>query len=274
MYSNLNTTENISFIFVFLEGVFSFLSPCRIPLIPVFMSYLAGNTKNISSNGIVIYERKKTFLHTLCFSIGISFTFSLLGISFSALGNFLHEYQVIFRRIGGLIIASLGLFQLGVLKIKFLQKEKEFNLNLEEKEVNPFLAFILGFTFSFTWTPCVGPILSSVLILASGSKTPFMGNMLVLIYSLGFVIPFLILGLFTTTVLNFFNRNQKFINYTVKISGVLLVITGIMTFTGSMNSVTKYFDSFHHRGKDCHEHGHDHCHEFNCGEEIENSINN
>lgn len=110
--------------------------------------------------------------------------------------------------------------------------------------MNPLLAFLMGFTFSFAWTPCVGPALSSVLILASGTGSSLTGNLLVLVYALGFVIPFLLLGLFTTQVLNFINGHKNLLKYTVKAGGILLIIIGIMTFTGWMNGVTKYLSKF------------------------------
>lgn len=170
--------------------------------------------------------------------------FFVLGLSFSAIGNFFNQYKVWLTRIGGIIIILLGLFQLGVLDFKFMQKEKKFHLNLVGKEVNPLVAFVMGFTFSFGWTPCIGPALSSVLILASGAKTAGIGNILIFVYTLGFVIPFLILGLFTTQVLNFLKKNKKLIAYTVKIAGVLLVLIGVMTFSGWMNGISSYLNSF------------------------------
>ncbi|WP_250278967.1 redoxin domain-containing protein [[Clostridium] colinum] len=239
MFNNIDISNHISFIIVFFEGLISFLSPCILPLIPLYISYLAGNTQ-ILENGTLMYKRKKVFLHTLFFSLGICCTFFLLGISFTALGRFFSKYQTLFTRIGGIIIILLGLFQLGIFNFKFLQKERKFNFDITKREVNPLIAFIMGFTFSFAWTPCVGPALSSVLILASSSKNSLVGNILVLVYSLGFVIPFLILGLFTTKVLNFFKEKQKFLKYTVKISGFLLILIGIMTFTGYMNSISRY----------------------------------
>lgn len=244
IFNNVNASEHISFIIVFLEGLVSFLSPCILPLIPIYITYLAGNAKQTLDDGTIVYKRKKVFFHTICFTIGICCTFFLLGFSFSALGRFFSKYQVLFTRIGGIIIILLGLFQLGIFNFKFLQKERKINFDISQKQVNPLIAFFMGFTFSFAWTPCVGPALASVLILASSSKNVFTGNLLIFIYSLGFILPFLILGLFTSKVLNFFKQNQKIIKYTVKISGILLVIIGIMTFTGYMNGISKYLNKY------------------------------
>lgn len=236
--------ESVSFIIVFLEGLLSFFSPCVIPLIPVYISYLSGNAKKTDDNGIVTYERGKVFLHTLFFVLGISSAFFILGMSFTALGSFFNKNQILFTKIGGIIIIVLGLYQLGIFEFKFLQRERKLHLTLEDRKINPILAFIMGFTFSFAWTPCVGPALSSVLILASGTGSTILGNLLVIVYALGFVIPFLLLGLFTTQVLNFLHSHKKLLKYTVKIGGLLLVIIGIMTFTGWMNGVSKYLSKF------------------------------
>lgn len=244
MISNLEFSQHISFIIVFLEGIISFLSPCIIPIIPVYITYLAGNARKVLDDGTIVYNRKKVFFHTLCFTIGISCTFFILGISFYSLGQFFNEHQILFTRIGGIIIILMGLFQLGIFDFKFLQKERKINFDISRKEVNPFLAFVMGFTFSFAWTPCVGPALSSVLILASSAENALKGNGLILVYSLGFILPFLLLGLFTSKVLNFFKNNRKLIKYTVKLSGVLLVVIGIMTFTGYMNGISKYLNQY------------------------------
>lgn len=244
MFNGLVATEQVNFIFVFLEGLISFFSPCVIPLIPIYISYLTGNTMKTDENGMVTYAGKNVFFHTLFFVLGISAAFFLLGISFSALGIYLNQHKVMIARIGGIIILLLGLFQLGVFNFRFLQKERKFHMNFKFKKMTPLIAFAMGFTFSFAWTPCVGPALSSVLILASGATSAWVGNLLVLVYTLGFIIPFLLLGIFTAKVLNFLRTRRNFMKYTVKIGGILLVIIGIMTLTGWMNGITSYLNSF------------------------------
>lgn len=236
--------ENISFILVFIEGVISFFSPCVIPLLPIYIGYLAGNPEILKENTTIKYQPKKVLIHTSFFVFGISFAFFILGMSFTTLGTFFQSNKLLFTRIGGIIIIILGLFQIGIFKFKFLKHEMKFNIDLSKVKTNPLIAFIMGFTFSFAWTPCVGPALSSVLILASSANNTYIGNLLVLIYTLGFVIPFLLLGLFTTQVLNFLKNNQKLLKYTVKTGGILLIIIGIMTFTGWMNGVSSYLNSF------------------------------
>jgi len=244
MFEGLVSTDHISFLFVFFEGLISFFSPCVLPLIPIYISYLAGNAKRTDENGVITYERKRVFFHTLFFVLGISFSFFILGLSFSALGSFFNNYKTLFSRIGGILIVLLGLFQIGFLDMKMLDREHRLPFKLKLQNMNPLVAFLMGFTFSFAWTPCVGPALSSVLILASGAKSSLIGNLLVLVYALGFVLPFLVLGLFTTQTLNFIKRRQRMLKYTIKAGGVLLILIGIMTFTGWMNGITSYLNSF------------------------------
>lgn len=235
----MGLTDHISFLLVFFEGFLSFFSPCVIPLIPIYISYLAGNGKIVKEDGTIIYERKTVLINTLFFIVGISSTFFLLGLSFSTLGIFFNRNKLLFSRIGGLIIIILGLVQVGILNFNFLKQEKRFHLDINIDKMNPIVAFIMGFTFSFAWTPCIGPALSSVLILASNAKSTFAGNMYVLIYAIGFIIPFLVLGFFTTQTLNFFKEKRNLLKYTIKIGGVILIIIGFMTFTGLFNNITK-----------------------------------
>lgn len=243
MGNGLNVVSSVNFLLVFLEGIISFFSPCVIPLIPVYMSYLAGNAKSVDNTGMTKYQRKKVLFYTLFFILGISFAFFILGMSFTTIGRFFSSNKLLFTRIGGIIIIILGLFQLGIFNLSFLHKERKIYLNLENKRVNPIMAFIMGFTFSFAWTPCVGPMLSSVLLMASGAKTIVTGNLLVMVYTLGFILPFLLLGLFTTEVLSFLKAKKKLLQYTVKIGGVILVLMGVMTFTGWMNGISSYLNS-------------------------------
>lgn len=243
MFGNVEVINYLTFIFVFIEGVLSFFSPCVIPLLPIYLSYLAGNTGQSASDGSKVYERKTILLHTVFFIGGISVAFFILGLAFTALGSFFQDYQLLFSRIGGGLIVLLGLFQLGCFSLPFLQRQRKLDLNLNLKKINVGIAFLLGFTFSFAWTPCVGPALASVLILASSAQSAWLGNILVAVYAIGFVIPFLLLGLFTTKALNFLKQKQKIFYYVTKAGGALLIMIGIMTFTGWMNGVTGYLST-------------------------------
>lgn len=230
----------ITFLFFsFFRRISFFFSPCVIPIIPIYFSFLAGNGKKNDCYGNIIYNQKKVFFNTLFFIFGISTSFFILGFSFTAIGDIAFSQKDIISKIGGIIIIALGLFQLGIIKLNPLYKEKR--IAYTNKRITPLVAFVTGFTFSFAWTPCIGPILSSVLILAASLKDNTIGNLLIFIYSLGFVIPFLLIGLFTATLLNFFKSKQKFLKYTVKIAGVFLIIIGTLTFFGYTNQLSNYF---------------------------------
>ncbi len=220
---------------VLLEGLISFFSPCVIPLLPLYLGYLTGNSKEKDKDGNVIYKRSKVLIHTLFFVLGISMSFFILGISFTTLGSLLKEYKSIIAIVGSIIIIILGLFQMKVINFKFLQREKKLKLNINPNKMNPIVAFFMGFIFSFAWTPCVGPALSSVLIMASSAESMFLGNLLVLIYAIGFIIPFLVLGLSTTTVLNFLKRKQNVLENIVKVGGLLLVLVGCYTLVTNID---------------------------------------
>ena len=167
--NNLLIGNSVNFILVFLEGILSFFSPCVLPLIPIYISYLAGEAKEEKEDGTIVYKRKTVLLHTIFFVLGISFAFFLLGMTFSGLGQFLNKEKDLISKIGGILIIILGLFQLGIFKFEFLNREykvedKKVEAAKKKRKMTPFVAFIMGFTFSFAWTPCVGPMLSSVLI--------------------------------------------------------------------------------------------------------------
>ena len=230
---------SVSAVTVFLQGALSFFSPCVLPLVPLYVSYLAGGAAVVSKDGVRRYPRGKIFLNTLFFVVGISFAFFLLGLGLTALGDFFHDYQVWFARASGVIILLFGLYQLGLGKrTMLLEQEHRLPFRLDKLAMNPAVALVMGFTFSFAWTPCVGPTLSSVLLMASSAESSAAGFLLIGVYTLGFVLPFLAVGLFTGTVLDFFKAHQSVVRYTVKIGAVLLIVMGILTLTGATNGLS------------------------------------
>lgn len=230
----------VSAVTVFLQGALSFFSPCVLPLVPLYVSYLAGGTAVTDENGVRRYPRGKVFCNTLFFVIGISFAFFLLGLGLNAVGSFLRDYQVWFARVSGVIIILFGLYQLGIgRRSMLLEQEHRLTFRLDKIAMNPLTALVLGFTFSFAWTPCVGPALSSVLLMAGSSGSSATGFLLLGIYTAGFVLPFLAVGLFTGAVLDFFKKHQNVVGITVKIGGILLILMGILTLTGAMGSFSQ-----------------------------------
>lgn len=229
---------------VFVQGLLSFFSPCVLPLIPLYVGYLAGGAAKTNDDGTIEYPRKKVLVNTLFFVVGVSFAFFLLGFGFTALGQFFTGNQRTFSVIAGIVMVVFGLYMLGVFgKAKLVEKEHRLPFRLDRFAMNPLVALVLGFTFSFAWTPCVGPVLASVLLMASSSASAAAGFGLVAVYTLGFILPFLAVGLFTGEVLRFFRTHGNVVKYTVKVGGALLIVMGVMTVTGWMNGVTSYLSS-------------------------------
>ena len=232
---------NLPTLTVFIQGILSFFSPCVLPLLPIYIGYLSGGTGTQGADGKMYYKKSKVMLHTLCFVIGISFAFVLLGLTVSTFASFFKEHQLLLAKAGGILIILFGLYQLGLFgNSQLLSTEKRLPIKINVLAMSPFMAFLLGFTFSFAWTPCVGPTLASVLLMTASATTTWTGLTLIGVYTLGFVIPFLAVGLFTTSVLQFFKEHMSIVKYTVKIGGILMIFIGILMFTGKMNTFTSY----------------------------------
>ena len=230
---------------VFIQGLLSFFSPCVLPLVPLYVSYLAGGAKSVDEDGNIRYPRGRILINTVFFVLGISFAFFLLGFGFTALGKFFNNHQMLFARISGVIMILFGLYQFGVFgRQEAIERERRLPFLLNKWSMGPIPALLLGFTFSFAWTPCVGPTLSSVLLMAGSASSSGRAFLLIAVYTIGFILPFLAVGLFTGTVLDFFRKHQRVVRYTVKIGAVLLILMGIMTLTGFMNGITGYLSSF------------------------------
>lgn len=222
---------------VFLQGILSFFSPCVLPIIPLYMGYLSGGTHMV--DGKQVFNKKKVIINTIFFILGVSFAFFILGLGFSALGQFFSKNQMLFSRIGGILVILLGLMQLGIFDNP--QATIRLPIKVDVLKLNPITALIMGFTFSFAWTPCIGPALSTVLIMiASSSGT---GIILMGVYTIGFTLPFLFVGIFTTTCLEFFKKHRNLLRYTVKFGALIMILMGIMMFTGTMNNITQYLSS-------------------------------
>ena len=250
---------SVSAVTVFIQGLLSFFSPCVLPLVPLYLGYLAGGvgagTDSAGSldgrpdaagsdAGAGKRQKLRLFFRVLCFTIGISAAFFILGLGASAAGSFFSEQRMLFARIGAILIVLFGLYQLGVFgSSKLLGGEHRIPLRLEKMSMSPVTALIMGFTFSFAWTPCVGPALTSVLLMAGSAQTEALGFLLIGVYTLGFILPFLAAGIFTAQLLGFFRRHMKAVRYTVKIGGVLMILMGALMFTGKMNDITGYLSS-------------------------------
>ena len=239
----------ISVLTVFIQGLISFFSPCVLPLVPLYLGYLSGGLSAESG-------KLKLFLRVLMFTLGISAAFFILGAGASAVGSFFSEQRMLFARIGGILIILFGLYQLGVFgKSRLLGGEHRLPIHMEKLTMSPVTAFLMGFLFSFAWTPCVGPALTSVLLMAGSAKTSMVGFLLIGVYTIGFILPFLAAGLFTASLLEFFKKHMKLVAYTVKIGGILMILMGILMFTGRMNDITGYLSSVQYESEDTAESG-------------------
>ncbi|WP_017416285.1 cytochrome c biogenesis protein/redoxin [Clostridium tunisiense] len=223
---------------VFVEGLLSFLSPCIVPILPVYISILSNSSEMDFEGKKLSFVRTSLFKNTVLFILGISSTFFILGASINALSQFFLSNKEDIIRIGGIIIILMGLFYMGYLNIPFLQREKRFSMNTNN--MNPVTAYVLGLTFSFGWTPCVGPMLASVLIMASGAKSALAGNLMILVYALGFTMPFIIFAAFYKTMIKYLNKIKKYMNEIKKVGGVILIISGIIMVLGGADKVRGY----------------------------------
>ena len=216
----------IELMIAFGAGLISFLSPCVLPLIPGYVSFITGSTLN------EILEKKKIdLLPLIVFSLGFSFVFIIFGATASFLGQILLQNSQILRSIAGVIIIIFSLQLIGILNIKFLNAEKKF---YTKKSNNIFFIFIVGMAFGFGWTPCIGPILGSILALASTEETIYKAILLLSFYSIGLAIPFILSGYLMQKFLLFSKNFKRNINLVTKSGGIVLLITGILILTNQL----------------------------------------
>ena len=230
------------FLSVFLAGILSFFSPCILPLLPVYAGVLLDDKDGSQSSTGKLSISVGSLLRTLAFIAGISFIFVLLGYGAGFLGDLL--YASWFQYVTGTVIILLGLHQMEVLRFKGLYKEKRLQLQGQGQNRNGYSqAFLLGLTFSFAWTPCVGPVLGSVLALAaSGGSGAWQGAVLMLLYTLGLALPFLALALASSYVLKHFRKLHPYLGTLKKVGGFLIILMGILVLLGNAAILTQLFE--------------------------------
>ncbi len=222
----------VGYITAFLGGILSFLSPCVLPLIPSYMSFITGVSFEDFKKEDKARLRKLTLMNSSAFVAGFSLVFILLGISSSYVGKYFAIYYDHIRIIGGVIIILMGLYVMGVFKLSFLASDKR--VHLQSKPRGYFGSFIVGLTFGAGWTPCIGPILGSILLVASTTGSAYEGFKLLLIYSLGLAIPFLAASMAMNTFLSSFRIIQKYMKLVMIVSGLLLIGFGIILLTDKL----------------------------------------
>ncbi|NIM94345.1 MAG: cytochrome c biogenesis protein CcdA [Anaerolineales bacterium] len=229
---------NVTFGLAFLAGLASFLSPCVLALVPAYVGYLGG--VSVNTGGAVIRNRWVTFTHGLAFVIGFSAVFIALGAAASAIGIILFELRTYLSKIGGIIVIIFGLHTMGVITIPFLDFDTR-----KQVQPNPSLGYLssvlMGVFFSAGWAPCVGPVLGAVLTLALSSANLNQGVILLTAYSAGLAIPFLLAALGVGQVVGLMRNHARAIRVISIITGILLVIVGVMLFTGTLERLAQEF---------------------------------
>ena len=216
----------------FGAGLLSFLSPCVLPLIPGYISYVSGKSLNE-----LLEQKKIKLLPIVLFTFGFSFVFISFGASSSLIGKFILNNSTTLRVISGLIIIFFSLQIIGIFNFKFLNIEKRFNV---ENKQNNFSSFLVGMAFGFGWTPCIGPILGSILLLASTEESINRGILLLSFYSMGLAIPFILSGYLFQKFMVVSKNLKKNMNIITKLGGTLLLITGVLIITNHLQSLGFY----------------------------------
>lgn len=216
--------ETISYPAALLAGLLSFFSPCILPLIPAYFTFITGFTLD-ELTGSDSSIRKKVVLSTIAYVSGFSVVFILMGASASFLGSFIQIYSEAIRIMGGILIILLGLHLTGWLRFNALEVEKRVQVN--KKPVHFMGTFLVGMAFGAGWSPCIGPLLGSILIIAGSKETVYEGISLLSVYSLGLAIPFVIMSFFINVMLSFLKKATRALKYFNRIAGILLILVGL-----------------------------------------------
>lgn len=220
----------MQFAISFLEGIITFISPCLLPLLPIYISYFAGGQGNP--------DNIKTLKNAIGFVLGFTIVFTLMGAFAGTLGSFLKEYQIAVNIVSGIVVIIFGLNFLGFLRISLF---KGMRTNRLEKELGFLSSFVFGMVFSIGWTPCVGAFLGSALMLASQQGSASTGILMLLCYSLGLGIPFIISAIIIDKLKNTFDFIKKHYHIITQLSGILLIVVGVMMMTGTMGFLLSMF---------------------------------
>ena len=223
--------QNVTYVIVFLEGIASFVSPCVLALIPTYISYLAGTTIDKIENNS--HNKRILMMNAIGFVSGIFIVFALLGATATTFGRLLNMNAILLQRISGIVIIIFGIFHMGMINPSFMNREKRVSI----KKVVPTLggSVLFGMSFAFGWTPCIGPALGSVLMMAANTTTLWKGIILLSVYTMGLGIPLLLIAFFIEKIIISMNKIYKHFDLIKKISGGLLIIIGLLIFFNKLN---------------------------------------
>ncbi len=233
------TEVNIGIVAAFVAGIFSFLSPCVLPLVPSYLALVTGMSLEDLQEGV---NRKATFIHSLLFVLGFSAIFIVMGASASFLGQFFRQYELWIARIGGVIIIILGLHLSGVFKLAPLMRE--MRIHVSDTPAGYLGTIGIGMAFAAGWTPCLGPVLGAILTYGMAQDTMWAGVRLLTAYSAGLAIPFLVASLALDRFLQAFKRFRRWIPVVEKASGIILIGLGVLLLTGQLTTLTALLARF------------------------------
>ncbi len=225
---------DVSFPLALGAGFLSFFSPCILPMIPAYIMYLTGSTMESE----IQEKRLFALIRTLGFVLGFTIIFMIMGTSASFLGRIFARNKDIFSKISGILIIIFGLNMMGILKINLLNVEKKASIPKETKSW--FSSVLMGMAFAAGWTPCFGPVLASILVYAGGAATVGKGVLLLLLYSIGMGIPFILTALFINVFIKLLNKAGRFVLYIPKIGGALMVIFGVLVFFNKVINISRW----------------------------------
>ncbi len=237
----MSRPQDISGLIAFSAGLLSFVSPCVLPLVPSYLTYITGvSFHELTGAGAKAKLRWVTVSHSLLFILGFSAIFILMGASASYLGQLLTQYQYWIMKAGGVLIIILGISFTGIINLPFLQIEKRFELR--KKPLGYMGSFLVGVAFAAGWTPCIGPILSTILLYASTSKNFMTGVLLLSIYSAGLGVPFLLSSLAFNSFLSAFEKIKRYMRVITIVSGLFLIGIGILFLTDTFKDINAYLN--------------------------------
>ena len=222
--------ENISYTAAFLAGVLSFFSPCILPLIPAYFTFITGFSLEELTGDNNKAIRNRVFLSTIFYVIGFSSVFILMGASASFIGGVIYTYKDFIRIVGGILIIILGVHLTGIIRIPVLDYEKRIHFN--KRPLHFLGVFVIGMAFGVGWSPCIGPLLGAVLIIAGSQETVWHGIVLLSIYSVGLAIPFVIISIFINLVLVFVKKASRVMKFLNPAAGILLILVGLLLIMG------------------------------------------